>query len=95
LDFVTARNQARFENIRWAAERQQRTRRLTFDFRTTAGGHDLTLMIPRRWSGRTLAALSADGAKAAWTRATIKGIEYGMFTTTAKQAHVAAEYQAQ
>jgi hypothetical protein len=93
LDFVEARNGARFEKITWAAEPKRDTRSLTFDFRTPAGGQDLTIMIPRCWLGRILTSVAADDEAVDFRTETIKGIEYGMFTTTAPHARVTADYQ--
>jgi hypothetical protein len=93
LDFVEARNRARFENMTWRASEKQDGRQLTFDFRTPAAGQQLTIMVPGIWSGRVLKSITADGGTVDLTTELVKGIEYGMFTTTAAQMHVAVSYQ--
>ena len=93
LDFVEARNAARFENITWRMDPKSDRRELTFDFHTPAEGQDLTIMIPRRWLGQVLASVTADDKTMVLTNEAVKGIEYGMFTTKATQAHVVARYE--
>ena len=92
LDFVEARNAARFENITWRMDTTPDRCELMFDFHAPAEGQDLTIMIPRRWSGQILQSVTADGKTMAQTNEAVKGIEYGMFTTTASRTHVVARY---
>ena len=92
LDFVEARNGATFENVTWHADPEQDTRRLSFDFQTPTAGQDLTIMIPRAWSDRILKSVTADGETMDLSTETVKGIEYGMFTTKAAEAQVVACY---
>ena len=92
LDFVEARNAARFENITWRMDPESGRCELAFDFHAPAERQDLTIMIPRKWSGRILESVAADGKTTAPTNQTVKGIEYGMFTTKAARAHFLARY---
>ena len=92
LDFVEARNASRFENITWRTDSKPDRCELTFDFHTPVEGQDLTIMIPTRWSGQVLGSVTADGKTMAPTNQTVKGIEYGMFTTKATRTHVVARY---
>ena len=93
LDFVEARNQARFENITWRIHPKQNAHQLTFDFRAPAAGQPLTIMVPRAWSGRLLKSITADGGTVDLTTELVKGVEYGTFTTTAAEMHVVVSYQ--
>ena len=93
LDFVEARNRVAFENITWRTSAEQNGQQLTFDFRTPVAGQDLTIMVPRVWSGRMLKSITADGGMVNFTPELVKGIEYGMFTTTAADARVVVTYE--
>ena len=92
LSFVEARNATRFENITWRTDSEPDRRELAFDFRTPVGGQDLTIMIPRRWSGQVLDSVAADGKTMALANEAVKGIEYGMFTTKERRTHFVARY---
>jgi len=92
LDFLQARNKARFENVTWLVDPKQNTSQLAFEFRTPAEGQDLTIMIPSRWSARVLKSVAAGGKTVKLSTETIKGIEYGMFTTKAAVVDVQARY---
>lgn len=93
LDFVDARSRVAFENIAWRTSAKQKGCQLTFDFRTPVAGQDLTIMVPRVWSGRTLRSITAGDGTVEFTPELVKGIEYGMFTTTAAEARVVAKYE--
>ena len=93
LDFVEARNRVRFENIAWRIDPKQESRQLTFDFRAPVAGQDLTIMVPRTWSDRVLKSITADGGTVDFTTEPVKGIEYGMFTTTGAEARVVVTYE--
>ncbi len=93
LDFVKARNNARFENINWQIDEEQNAAQLSFDFQTPAKGRKLTTMIPQTWNGKTLQSITLDGKAVSYKHDTIKGIRYGMFTTTAARAQITAGYE--
>lgn len=93
LDFVEARNRARFENLAWRIDPDRSSRRLTFDFRTPEGGQLLTIMVPSAFSGRALESIAVDGSSVDFTTEQIKGIEYAMFTTTAAEAGVVVNFK--
>jgi hypothetical protein len=94
LDFLKARNQARFENIVWLADQRGLESQLRFDFSAPGEGQQLTIMVPTAWSGQTLQSAQADGTRVDLKIETIKGIEYGMFTLTAAKARIIARYAA-
>jgi len=93
LDFVEARNRARFENLAWRIDPEKNSGQLTFDFRTPAAGQRLTIMVPSAWSGRVLESVAVDGGPVDFTTEPVKGIEYAMFTTTAAEASVVVDYK--
>jgi hypothetical protein len=93
LDFVEARNATRFENLVWRVAPDGHESELAFTFRAPLPGQDLTVMIPAQWSGRTLAAVTADGKPVDVKTDRIKGLAYGMFTTGAAQCEVVARYE--
>jgi hypothetical protein len=81
LNFVEGRNSSRFDNVTWDGIS------LKFDFRT-AGGHQLTLMVP----GDGLVSVELAGASVGFAGEVIKGRRYALFTTTAAAAHVVVTY---
>ncbi|RIK87905.1 MAG: hypothetical protein DCC67_01400 [Planctomycetota bacterium] len=87
LDFVLARAGSTFENLQYADHGFQ------FDFVAGASGFDLTLMIPVDWDDLQLQQVLVDDVPAELFVETIKGVDYGMFTPRADQAHIAAIYQ--
>ncbi|MBN2295167.1 MAG: hypothetical protein JXM70_22245 [Pirellulales bacterium] len=93
LNFLEARDAARFENLDWQIDTNQEKSRLTFDFHTPKPGQDLTVMIPSDWSGRKLDSLSVDGKPVEFKSAKIKGIGYVMFNTNQPHAKIEADYK--
>ena len=93
LDFVEARDRVRFENITWQIGTKPESCQLAFDFHTPTAGQELSIMVPSVWSGRVLKSITAGGQTADFTTETVKGIQYGILTTTAAEAHVAAAYE--
>ena len=91
LDFVEARNCARFQNLTWEAAPRRAGRQLKFDFQGTEG-QDLTVMVPASCGGHELTALAMDGKTVSLTIETIKGIRYAMFTPKTARAQVVADY---
>ncbi|HEU5123288.1 MAG TPA: fibronectin type III domain-containing protein [Verrucomicrobiae bacterium] len=86
LDFVKARDAARFDNIHWTSTT------LSFDFSTTVSGEDLTILLPK-WAGtNTLKSATFAGNPVGFSLQAIKGREYGLFTTQAATGHVIAIY---
>jgi hypothetical protein len=92
LDFVEARNAARFEKITWRTDSKRNTSELSFNFHNPTEDRDLTVMLPRQWTGRTLKSVAADGKTLDVTVETIKGIQYVMFSSKAAKAHIVAHY---
>jgi len=92
LKFVKARNGARFENINWQIDEKQNIMKLSFEFHTPTLNQKLTIMIPATWNNKTLQSITSDDKIVKYRHDTIKGIRYGMFTTTA-QACIEAIYK--
>ncbi|HEX6961502.1 MAG TPA: hypothetical protein VF175_06520 [Lacipirellula sp.] len=86
LDFTLARNGSRFENIQYAGHSLQ------FDYVAGMGGFDLTLMIPLNWDAQQLQQVLVDGVATELFVETIKGVDYGMFTTPVDRARITALY---
>jgi hypothetical protein len=94
LNFVEARNAARFENLAWKTDPSLQKSELAFDFHAPVAGQDLTVMIPVEWSGRKLKSILADGQPAELKIERIKGIGYAMFTTNQSRTNIVANYTA-
>ncbi|HOP96627.1 MAG TPA: fibronectin type III domain-containing protein [Verrucomicrobiota bacterium] len=86
LDFVKARNIARFENIQWT------NATLSFGFSTSVSGQNLTIMLPRWIGSNALKSATFAGNPVGFSLQAIKGREYGLFTTQAATGHVVAVY---
>lgn len=82
LDFVEARRAATLDNITWEGTH------LTFDFNTPTMKQDVTLMIP----DQGLLSVTVDGVPVGFTRETIKGRSYALFTTGSMSSHVVVSY---
>lgn len=93
LDFVEARNAARFENLAWKTGPAMQKSELAFDFHAPRPGQDLTVMIPAEWSGRKLQSVRADGKPVELRIERIKGIGYAMFTTNRLRTNIVANYK--
>jgi hypothetical protein len=87
LDFVQARNAARFDHITWNGTN------LAFDFTAPISGQDLTILLPARVGvTNQLLAASFAGNPVACSIETLKGREYAWFTTRAGAGQVIATY---
>jgi methionine-rich copper-binding protein CopC len=84
LTWLDGRNASSYSQISWAGND------LAFTVNVGAGANGLTGMVPTLGpGGRTLAALTRAGAAVPFTRTTVKGVEYAMFTAAAG-AHLAS-----
>jgi hypothetical protein len=88
LDFVLARDRARFEEIAWDGER------LSFVLHAPLPGQDLTVLVPVAWHGRVLAALHVDGGERDVVAHELRGRSYAAVTTRAARVVVEARYAA-
>ena len=77
LDWTVARDASSFRSFSWNGTT------LGFTLTTASGADGLQGMLPRRFGGRDLASLTRDGAPVTFTTATLKGIEYALFTAAA------------
>ncbi len=73
-DFLRARNQARTQNMSWNGTL------LNFDFNALIPYNELTLMIPAKAGGHSLASLEIGSTSVPYTITTIKGYDYALFT---------------
>jgi hypothetical protein len=84
LTWLDGRNASSYSGIAWAGNN------LSFTVNVGAGANGLTGMVPTQGpGGRALTTLTRGGAAVTFTRTTIKGVEYAMFTA-APGAYVAA-----
>jgi hypothetical protein len=75
LTWLDGRNASSYSGISWAADT------LSFTVNVGTGANGLTGMVPTVGTGgRGLTALTRAGAAVPFTRTTIKGVEYAMFT---------------
>ncbi|MFI7544407.1 DUF4082 domain-containing protein [Actinoplanes sp. NPDC049599] len=75
LTWLDGRNASSYTGISWSANT------LSFEVNVGAGANGLTGMVPTLGAGgRTLTTLTRAGAAVPFTRTTIKGVEYAMFT---------------
>jgi len=86
LDFLDARNGARFDNLAWNGST------LSFDFKAPSAGQSLTIMLPMQGGTGQLTSVTLGGSPATYTTQTIKGRGYGMVTTTSGSTRVVASY---
>ncbi|WP_305784517.1 DUF4082 domain-containing protein [Symbioplanes lichenis] len=78
LTWLDGRNGSSYSGISWSGQS------LTFTVGVGAGATGLTGMVPTAGpGGRGLTALDRAGTPVAWTRTTIKGVEYAMFPAAA------------
>ncbi len=87
LDFSLARNQAQVKNLQWDGNL------LSFTFSAPRPDSRLTLMLPVRAGGHDLQTIIAGGNQITFTKQTMKGYEYALFTAIdgAYQATYAAD----
>ncbi|WP_433380440.1 DUF4082 domain-containing protein [Actinoplanes sp. CA-142083] len=84
LTWVDGRNASSYSGISWSGSN------LSFTVNVGSGANGLTGMVPTLGpGGRTLTTLTRAGSAVSFTRTTIKGVEYAMFTA-APGAYVAA-----
>ncbi|MFC7533549.1 DUF4082 domain-containing protein [Actinoplanes sp. GCM10030250] len=77
LTWVDGRNASSYSNIAWSGDT------LSFSVNVGSGANGLTGMVPTAGpGGRALATLTRAGSTVPFTRTTIKGVEYAMFTAT-------------
>jgi len=87
LTWLDGRNASSYTGISWSANT------LSFTINVGSGANGLTGMVPTLGpAGRTLSTLTRAGTAVPFTRTTIKGVEYAMFT--AGPGAYAAEYGA-
>jgi len=86
LDFVLARDAARFEDVRW------QDRRLSFVLDRGSPERRVTLMIPRGYQGLALRSLRIDGQDQAIAGESINGREYVLAVPAAPRVAIEAAY---
>ncbi len=82
LEWLDGRNGSSFGALTWSGNA------LSFSIAVGAGGNGLQAMLPTTVSGGALTTLTVNGTAVPFTRQTIKGIEYAIFSV------VAGTYQA-
>ena len=77
LTWLDGRNGSSYSNMSWSGNT------LSFTVNVGAGANGLTGMVPTAGTGgTTLNALTRGGSPVAFTKTTIKGVEYAMFSAT-------------
>jgi fibronectin type 3 domain-containing protein len=86
LDWIDGRNNSTFRSFSWSAGT------LNFVVSVGAGAGGLEVLLPTQSSAGPLSAVTRAGSPVAFTRQTIKGIQYAVFTVTggAYAAHYAS-----
>ena len=82
LNFVEARNNARFDSVSWDGAT------LAFDFQTPNAGQELTIMLP----ADSLISIQVGDDFVDFTTEILMGRNYALFSSTAVSAHVVASY---
>jgi hypothetical protein len=82
LNFIEARNNARFDSVIWDGAT------LTFDFQTPHAGQELTIMLP----ADNLISIKVGDDFVGFTTESLMGRNYALFSSTAVSAHVVASY---
>jgi hypothetical protein len=82
LNFVEARNNARFDSVTWDGAT------LAFDFQTPNAGQELTIMLP----ADSLISIQVGDNLVDFTTEMLMGRNYALFSSTAGSAHVVASY---
>jgi hypothetical protein len=82
LNFVEARNNARFQSVSWDGAT------LAFDFQTPHAGQELTIMLP----ADSLISIQVGDNFVDFTTEMLMGRNYALFSSTAGSAHVVASY---
>ena len=77
LTWLDGRGGSTFQNIGYAGDV------LSFRVAVGAGATGLRGMVPATFAGKALTAMTRDGTALAYTRETIKGVEYAFFPATA------------
>jgi hypothetical protein len=76
LTWLDGRNASTFEQIAYSGDQ------LSFRVTAGAGATGLRGMVPASYGGKSLLSMTRDGAPLAYTRETIKGVEYAFFAST-------------
>jgi len=74
LDFLKAKDEARFNDIMWSANKLSFT--IQSDYENT---NLLSIIVPYTFKGKRITSLTADTITKPFTVKTIKGLEYAMF----------------
>jgi hypothetical protein len=74
LDWVDGRNASRFRSFSWSGNT------LGFSVATASGATGLQVMLPAQSAVGTLTSVTRSGSPVVFTRQTIKGIEYALFS---------------
>ncbi len=75
LDFLKAKEDAAFKNIRWSQNK------LSFSIQSTlAHTNGLTTLIPHLYNGKKISKITVNGLPQAYSVRSVKGYDYAMFT---------------
>ena len=77
LDWLDGRNGSSFQGLSWNGTT------LSFSVSVGAGANGLQAMLPTAVTAGALTTLTVNGSPVAFTRQTIKGVEYALFQVAA------------
>ncbi len=77
LRFLQAKAAARFSDICWSDSQ------LSFQLDIPRSDHDLTIMVPKIYGGKTVSRITRDGETGSYTLQSIKGLEYAFVQSPA------------
>jgi hypothetical protein len=77
LTWLDGRNTSKFSSLSWASNR------LNFTITAGTGARNLQAMVPARSATNGITSITRNGSSVSFTRQTIKGIQYAVFTATA------------
>jgi hypothetical protein len=77
LDWLDGRNGSSFQSLTWNGTME------SFSVAVGAGANGLQAMLPTTAAAGTLATITVNGNPVAFTRQTIKGVEYALFQVAA------------
>lgn len=77
LTWLDGRNTSKFSSLSWASNR------LNFTITAGTGARNLQAMVPARSATNGITSITRSGSSVSFTKQTIKGIQYAVFTATA------------
>jgi hypothetical protein len=77
LNWLDGRNGSKFSSISWA------TNKLSFTITTAATARNIQAMVPARSATASVSGITKGGIPISFTKQTIKGIQYAVFSGTA------------